>query len=360
MKKERKYRLPRPICRNPAAACRRWASPPPRRRWRTCCARAGRNSAQAASVWTPHRPPRPEKSEGGRRFVIKSDFEPKGDQPQAIARPGRRRQAQRPHAGAARRHRLRQDLHHGEGDRGDAAPGAHPRAEQDAGRAALRRVQVVLPRQRGRVFRLVLRLLPAGSLRPAHRHLYREGILDQRADRPHAPFGDARAARARRRHHRRLGVLHLRHRLGRDLFGDDLHAEAGRRRSTSASSSPISSRCNTSARSDDFFRGSFRVRGDTIDIFPAHYEDRAWRISLFGDEIEKIDEFDPLTGAEDRRAGIRQGLRQFALRDAAPDADPGDQRHQGRTALAARAAQRRRPPAGSAAARAAHASSTSK
>ena len=40
----------------------------------------------------------------------------------------------------------------------------------------------------------------------------------------------------------------------------------------------------------------FRVRGDAIEIFPAHYEDRAWRVSLFGDEIESIDEFDPLTG----------------------------------------------------------------
>src|SRR6186713_3483296 len=46
----------------------------------------------------------------------------------------------------------------------------------------------------------------------------------------------------------------------------------------------------------DFFRGSFRVRGDTVDVFPAHYEDRAWRINLFGDEVESIDEFDPLTG----------------------------------------------------------------
>jgi excinuclease ABC subunit B len=46
----------------------------------------------------------------------------------------------------------------------------------------------------------------------------------------------------------------------------------------------------------NFTRGSFRVRGDTIEIFPAHLEDRAWRISLFGDEIESITEFDPLTG----------------------------------------------------------------
>ena len=50
-------------------------------------------------------------------------------------------------------------------------------------------------------------------------------------------------------------------------------------------------------RNDQAFeRGTFRRRGDTIEIFPAHYEDRAWRISLFGDEIEAITEFDPLTG----------------------------------------------------------------
>jgi excinuclease ABC subunit B len=46
----------------------------------------------------------------------------------------------------------------------------------------------------------------------------------------------------------------------------------------------------------DFIRGSFRVRGDIIEVFPAHYEDRAWRISMFGDEVESIVEFDPLTG----------------------------------------------------------------
>ena len=45
-----------------------------------------------------------------------------------------------------------------------------------------------------------------------------------------------------------------------------------------------------------FGRGLFRVRGDTVELFPAHMEDRAWRISLFGDEIEGIHEIDPLTG----------------------------------------------------------------
>ncbi|AUG53956.1 excinuclease ABC subunit UvrB [Thalassospira marina] len=45
-----------------------------------------------------------------------------------------------------------------------------------------------------------------------------------------------------------------------------------------------------------FTRGTFRVRGDVLEIFPAHSEDRGWRISMFGDEIEELTEFDPLTG----------------------------------------------------------------
>ena len=46
----------------------------------------------------------------------------------------------------------------------------------------------------------------------------------------------------------------------------------------------------------NFHRGTFRVKGDTIEIFPAHFDDKAWRISFFGNEIEVIEEFDPLTG----------------------------------------------------------------
>ena len=45
-----------------------------------------------------------------------------------------------------------------------------------------------------------------------------------------------------------------------------------------------------------FYRGIFRVKGDVIEIFPSHLEDRAWRLSMFGDEIESIWEIDPLTG----------------------------------------------------------------
>src|SRR3954453_12602515 len=59
----------------------------------------------------------------------------------------------------------------------------------------------------------------------------------------------------------------------------------------------------------DFRRGTFRVRGDTVDLFPAHLEDRAWRITLFGDEIESIVEFDPLTGA---RQGDLKSVKIYA------------------------------------------------
>jgi excinuclease ABC subunit B len=50
-------------------------------------------------------------------------------------------------------------------------------------------------------------------------------------------------------------------------------------------------------RNDNFFaRGTFRIRGETVDIWPSHLEDRAWRVSLFGDEVDALREFDPLTG----------------------------------------------------------------
>ena len=59
----------------------------------------------------------------------------------------------------------------------------------------------------------------------------------------------------------------------------------------------------------DFHRGTFRVRGDTVEIFPAHLEDRAWRVSLFGDEVEAIHEFDPLTG---EKTGTLERIKVYA------------------------------------------------
>ena len=253
---------------------------------------------------------------------------------------GRRQRRRRAHAGAARRHRLRQDLHDGEDHRGDAAPGADPRPEQDARRAALRRVQVVLPGERGRVFRLLLRLLPARGLRAADRHLHREGIVDQRADRPHAPLGDALAARARRRDHRRLRLLHLRHRLGRDLHGDDLRA-GGRRAHRPAPGARRPGGAAIQAHRHEFrARHLPRARRHAGALPGAPGGPRLAHLVL-----RRRDRIDPGVRSadrpEDRRPEEREDLRQLALRHAEADAAAGDQGHPRGAEVAARRAGRR-------------------
>ncbi len=161
-------------------------------------------------------------------FQLSSEYSPRGDQPQAIAtltglvREGRR------HIGAPRRDGLGQDLLDRQrgGEHRPADPGHL--AEQDAGRPALQRVPGLLPVQRGRVLRLVLRLLPARGVHPAVGHLHREGRADQRRDRPDAPLGDQVAAGAARRPRRRLGLVHLRHRRARHLSAAPPRARRGR------------------------------------------------------------------------------------------------------------------------------------
>ena len=178
----------------------------------------GATGAELAG-FVPHRPARPEKSEGGKRFKLVSEYQPAGDQPAAIEElvgAGPLRQRARP--GAAGRHGFGQDLHYGKVIEALQRPGADPGAQQDAGGTALRRDERLFSGKRGGIFRLLLRLLPARGLHPPHRHLYREGFLHQRGDRPHAPCGHARDPGARRRHHRGVGLLHLRHRFGRNLF----------------------------------------------------------------------------------------------------------------------------------------------
>ena len=124
---------------------------------------------------------------------------------------------------AAGRDRFGQDVHDGERHCARRLPNIGACAEQDAGGAAVLRNARVLPEQRGRVLRLVLRLLPAGSLRPVARPLYREGLVDQRAHRADAPVGDQVPARAARCGDRGHGVGDLRHRrpVGLSLDGAD-------------------------------------------------------------------------------------------------------------------------------------------
>ena len=128
----------------------------------------------------------------------------------------------------ARRDRHRQDVHDGQRHRARAEADAGDRPQQDARGAALQRVPRVLPRERGRVLRLVLRLLPARGLPAGLRHLHREGLVDQRRHRPPPPRGHVVPVRAPRRRHRGLGVVHLRPRLAGRVRGAAGHAAGGR------------------------------------------------------------------------------------------------------------------------------------
>ena len=143
-------------------------------------------------------------------FNFVAPFEPTGDQPAAIERLSAGLANGRPPPDAARGDRHGQDRHARLDDRQPQQADAGPGPQQDARRPAVRRVPRVLPRERGRVLRQLLRLLPARGVPAPERHLHREGLVAQRRDRPAPACRDARPVRASRRHHRRLGVVHLR------------------------------------------------------------------------------------------------------------------------------------------------------
>ena len=152
-----------------------------------------------------------------REFRTTDVYAPTGDQPRAIEEISRVGQRGQPLPDDPRRDRHGQDGDDGVDDREAPAPGAHHRAQQDARRAALQRVPRVLPRERGRVLRLLLRLLPARGVRPAGRPLHREGLVAERRHRAAATLGDVVADDAARRRRGRIGLVHLRPRVARGV-----------------------------------------------------------------------------------------------------------------------------------------------
>ena len=293
------------------------------------------------------------KLEGGRRFVLRSEFQPAGDQPTAIAE----LVAGIPRASATRCCSA---------PPAPARPSPSPRSSRprNARRSSSRRTRRWRPSSTASSRASSPRTPSSTSSRyydyyqpeayvAAHRHLHREGIPDQRADRPDAPLGHPGAARTRRRHHRRLGLLHLRHRLGRDLWRDD----PGSRRRPALRPAPRHRRPRRAAvppqRPGLRRAAAFRVRGDSLELWPAHLEDRAWRLSFFGEELESIQRVRPADRRPHRHAAAHPRLRQLALRDPAADAAAGDQEHQGRAPRPPRPARRRRQAPRGAAPRAA-------
>jgi excinuclease ABC subunit B len=246
-------------------------------------------------IWTPHRPPRPEKSEGGHRLVIKSDFDPKGDQPQAI----------RDLVEGIRRNDRSQVLL---GVTGSGKTFTMAKVIEETQRPAL----ILAPNK-------TLAAQLYGEFRsffPDNAVEYFVSYYDYYQPEAYVPRTDTYIEKESSINEQ---IDRMRHAATRALLErDDVVIVAsvsciygiGSVETYSAMTFTLKQGERIDQRqliadlvalqykrtAGDFYRGSFRVRGDAIEIFPAHYEDRAWRVSLFGDEVESIHEFDPLTG----------------------------------------------------------------
>src|SRR4051794_4620045 len=251
----------------------------------------------AEQPWVPHRPPRPEKSEGGFRLVIKSEFEPRGDQPQAID----------DLVEGVKRHDRTQVLL---GVTGSGKTFTMAKVIEATQRPAL----ILAPNKT-----LAAQLYGEfKSFFPDNAVEYFVSYYDYYQPEAYVPRTDTYIEKESSINEQ---IDRMRHAATRALLErDDVIIVAsvsciygiGSVETYSAMTFTLKQGAQINQRQliadlvalqykrtqHDFFRGSFRVRGDCIDLFPAHYEDRAWRISLFGDEIDKIEEFDPLTGAK--------------------------------------------------------------
>ena len=245
--------------------------------------------------FTPHRPARPEKSEGGRPFVLSTEYTPAGDQPAAIAEL----------VGQAN-----------EGERDQVLLGVTGSGKTFTMAKVIEAVQ-----------RPVLILAPnkilAAQLYGEFKSFFPDNAVEYFVSYYDYYQPEAYVARTDTYIEKESSVNEaidrMRHSATRSLLErDDVIIIAsvsciyGIGSVETYSAMTFSLKKGGSAdlkevvrklvamqykRGDlSFARGNFRVRGDSLEIYPSHYEDSAWRISFFGDEIEQISEFDPLTG----------------------------------------------------------------
>ncbi|HEY3621322.1 MAG TPA: excinuclease ABC subunit UvrB [Roseiarcus sp.] len=248
--------------------------------------------------WVPHRPPRPDKSEGGRRFRVVSEFEPKGDQPQAIDELVK----------GVRSHERDQVLL---GVTGSGKTFTMAKVIEATQRPAL----ILAPNKT-----LAAQLYGEfKSFFPDNAVEYFVSYYDYYQPEAYVPRTDTYIEKESDINEQ---IDRMRHSATRALLErDDVIIVAsvsciygiGSVETYTAMTFSLKLGDKVDQRqlvkdlvalqykrvqAGDFSRGLFRVRGDTIEVFPAHYEDRAWRIGFFGDEIEAISEFDPLTGVK--------------------------------------------------------------
>ena len=266
-------------------------------------AKSGKSSASGSIIdplslpdnWTPHRPERPEKSEGGKLFRLNSEYEPKGDQPTAIAE-------------------LVEGVTQSERDQvllgvtGSGKTFTMAKVIEKLQRPAL----VLAPNKTlaAQLYGEFKSFFPHNSVEyfVSYYDYYQPEAYVPRTDTFIEKESSINEAIDRMRHAATRAILE------RDdviivasvsciygigsvetytamVFDLEVGAEKDMRQ-VMRDLVALQYQRNDAA----FQRGSFRVRGDTLEIFPAHYDERAWRISFFGDEIEAITEFEVLTG----------------------------------------------------------------
>jgi excinuclease ABC subunit B len=245
--------------------------------------------------FVPHRPMRPEKSEGGVRFELVSEFDPKGDQPNAI---------EELVAGVSK-HEQNQVLLGVTGS-GKTFTMAHVIAETQRPALILAPNKTLAAQLYGEFKSFFPNnaveyfvsyydyYQPEAYVPRSDTYIEKEASVNEQIDRMRHAATRALLERddviivasvsciygigSVETYTAMTFAVEVGERLSRDQLLADLVALHYRR------------------NDGNFHRGTFRARGDTIELFPAHLEDRAWRFSLFGDEIESITEFDPLTG----------------------------------------------------------------
>ena len=247
------------------------------------------------ALWTPHRPARPAKSEGGRRFRLVSAYEPAGDQPQAIAEL----------VAGLEAHEHDQVLL---GVTGSGKTFTMAKVIEATQRPAL----ILAPNKTlaAQLYSEFKSFFPENAVEffVSYYDYYQPEAYVPRTDTYIEKDSSINEQIDRMRHSATRAILE------RDdvivvasvscIYGIGSVETYTAMTFSLQVGQQIDERqlladlvAQQYKRNDQAFeRGVFRRRGDTIEIFPAHYEDRAWRISLFGDEIEAIAEFDPLTG----------------------------------------------------------------
>jgi excinuclease ABC subunit B len=256
---------------------------------------AGGGALAGMPLWSPHRPSRPAKSEGGRRFKLVSAYEPAGDQPKAIAE-------------------LAAGVEAGEADQvllGVTGSGKTFTMAKII--EATQRPALILAHNKTLAAQLYSEFK---SFFPDNAVEYFVSYYDYYQPEAYVPRTDTYIEKDSSINEQ---IDRMRHSATRAILERDdvivvasvsciygigsvetytamtFTLEVGQKvddRKLLADLVALQYKRNDQA----FERGSFRRRGDVVEIFPAHYEDRAWRVSFFGDEIEQITEFDPLTG----------------------------------------------------------------